>query len=353
MMFEVIANADLRTHNTFGISERAERLGFVDNDRQLLEALSLANRHAWPVTLLGGGSNLVLAAPVPGLVLAMRSRGRRVVSRSGQDVIVEAEAGENWHALVNWSLDLGLCGLENLSLIPGTAGAAPVQNIGAYGVELEDVFESVEVYDRRTAVICRLYREQCRFAYRDSLFKKEPGRYVILRLRLRLSSVPHPKLEYGPLANAWRATGLQRADARVVSELVCQIRRSKLPDPSQLANAGSFFKNPLVSAEQATQLQRSWPGLPTFVQSDGRYKLAAGWLIDQAGWKGYRDGDAGVHREQALVLVNYGGARGEEIMGLAARIQSDIQQRFGVMLEMEPLLIGRRELEAGSWKLEG
>ncbi|QJD58491.1 UDP-N-acetylmuramate dehydrogenase [Pseudomonas sp. gcc21] len=339
-MLDIINNADLRTHNTFGISEHAERLVFVENDRQLLQALSLADKHAWPVTLLGGGSNLVLAGPVRGLVLAIRSRGRRVVSRSGREVIIEAEAGENWHALVNWSLDLGLCGLENLSLIPGTAGAAPVQNIGAYGVELEDVFESVEVYDRCTGDIRRLHREHCRFAYRDSLFKQEPGRYIILRLRLRLSSVPDPKLGYGPLANAWQATGLQRADARVVSELVCQIRQSKLPDPSQLANAGSFFKNPLVTAEQAEALQQCWPGLPSYMQPDGRYKLAAGWLIEQAGWKGSRDGDAGVHREQALVLVNYGRARGEDIMGLATRIQTDIRQRFGVSLEMEPIVLG-------------
>lgn len=339
-MLALTEGADLRAHNTFGISEQAERLVFVENDRQLVEALALADKHAWTVTLLGGGSNLVLAGRVQGLVVAMRSRGRRVIARAGHSVVIEAEAGENWHALVNWTLDLGLSGLENLSLIPGTAGAAPVQNIGAYGVELKDVLESVEVYDRLTATTCQLSPSQCRFAYRDSLFKQEAGRYVILRVRLRLSSVTEPKLEYGPLANAWQATGLQRADARVISELVCQIRRSKLPDPAQLANAGSFFKNPLVSAELALQLQRRWPGLPGFVQPDGRYKLAAGWLIDQAGWKGYRDGDAGVHREQALVLVNYGEARGEHIMTLASRIQADIQERFGVLLEMEPIVLG-------------
>ncbi|WP_150303954.1 UDP-N-acetylmuramate dehydrogenase [Pseudomonas saliphila] len=339
-MLALIENADLRAHNTLGISEQVERLVFVENDRELTEALSLADQHAWAVTLLGGGSNLVLAGRVQGLVVVMRSRGRRVITRSGHSVVIEAEAGENWHALVNWTLDLGLSGLENLSLIPGTAGAAPVQNIGAYGVELKDVLESVEVYDRLTATTCQLSPGQCRFAYRDSLFKQEAGRYVILRVRLRLSSVTEPKLDYGPLANAWQATGLQRVDARVISELVCQIRRSKLPDPAQLANAGSFFKNPLVSAELALQLQHQWPGLPSFVQPDGRYKLAAGWLIDQAGWKGYRDGDAGVHREQALVLVNYGEARGEHIMTLASRIQADIQERFGVLLEMEPIVLG-------------
>jgi len=336
----VVSRADLRLLNTFGISEYAERLVTVENDVQLREALGLARQQDWPVTLLGGGSNMVLAGPVPGLTIAMRSRGRRVVERTADNVLIEGEAGENWHQLVGWSLDHGFHGLENLSLIPGTLGAAPVQNIGAYGVELCDVFDSLDALDRHTGEVCRLDRAACRFAYRDSLFKQQPGRFVILRVRLRLATRPQPRLGYAPLAAAWQALGLQRPDSRVISELVCRIRRSKLPDPAQLGNAGSFFKNPLVSVERATALLAAWPGMPHYPQDDGSIKLAAGWLIEQAGWKGHCRGSVGVHCEQALVLVNFGGARGAEVMALAGDIQQDVVRRFGVTLEMEPQLIG-------------
>jgi len=277
---------------------------------------------------------------VPGLTVAMRSRGRRVLERTAGSVLIEAEAGENWHQLVCWSLDHGFHGLENLSLIPGTLGAAPVQNIGAYGVELCDVFDSLEALDRSSGQLCRLDREACRFAYRDSLFKQQPGRFVILRVRLRLGTSPQPRLDYAPLAAAWQATGLQRPDSRVISELVCSIRRSKLPDPAQLGNAGSFFKNPLLAAGQAQSLLARWPNMPHYPQVDGSIKLAAGWLIEQAGWKGHSQGRVGVHRDQALVLVNLGGARGAEVMLLARAIQQDVLVKFAVELEMEPQLIG-------------
>lgn len=340
MGLAVVSQADLGLLNTFGISEHAERLVAVESDGQLRDALALARQHDWPVTLLGGGSNMVLAGPVPGLTVAMRSRGRRVLERSADSVLIEAEAGENWHQLVGWTLDHGFHGLENLSLIPGTLGAAPVQNIGAYGVELCEVFDSLEALDRGSGQLCRLDRSACRFAYRDSLFKQQPGRFVILRVRLRLGTCPQPRLDYAPLAAAWQATGLRRPDSRVISELVCRIRRSKLPDPAQLGNAGSFFKNPLLPAGQAQALLLRWPAMPHYPQADGSIKLAAGWLIEQAGWKGHCQGRVGVHREQALVLVNYGGARGAEVMTLARAIQQDVAEKFGVELEMEPQLIG-------------
>lgn len=336
----IICGAGLHKHNTFGISETAERLVWVEDDKTLRWALDVAAREGWGVTLLGGGSNIVLAGTVHGLTIGMRSRGRRIISRGPDYAIVEVEAGENWHALVGWSLDHGLSGLENLALIPGTAGAAPVQNIGAYGVELRDVFEAAQVLDRDRGEVRWLREQDCAFAYRHSIFKAEPGRYVILRLRLRLSTRPQLNVEYGPLAAAWQATGLRRADARVVAELVCNIRRSKLPDPAVIGNAGSFFKNPLVSASHAVDLAQRWPGLPQYAQTDGRYKVAAGWLIEQAGWKGYRAGNVGVHAQQALVLVNHGTARGEEIVALAHAIQKDVFDKFGVELEMEPQLIG-------------
>lgn len=336
----LINNAPLAELNTFGIQEQAERLCFIHNDPELRNALALAEQQGWPVTLLGGGSNLVLAGPVTGLTLVMRSRGRRVVQRDADSVIIEGEAGENWHQLVCWSLDMGLHGLENLSLIPGTLGAAPVQNIGAYGVELCDVFDSLETLDRSTGKTCWLSREDCQFAYRESLFKRHPGRFVILRVRLRLSTRPVPRLDYAPLAAGWKALGLDSPDSRVISRLVCEIRSSKLPDPAQLGNAGSFFKNPLVPEQQARALLAERPDMPHYLQGDGSIKLAAGWLIDQAGWRGHCRPRVGVHRDQALVLVNLGGARGADVMGLAEDIRQDVLEKFGISLEMEPQLLG-------------
>jgi UDP-N-acetylmuramate dehydrogenase len=270
----------------------------------------------------------------------MRRRGRKVLARGSEGVLIEGEAGENWHDLVNWTLDLGLGGLENLSLIPGTLGAAPVQNIGAYGVELQDVFHSLDALDRITGETLRFDRSACRFAYRDSVFKQMSGRYIILRVRMLLRHCYPIRVDYAPLDSAWAATGLQRPDARVVAELVCQIRRSKLPDPAKLGNAGSFFKNPLVDSGQLGHLKARYPNIPHYRQPDGRYKIAAGWLIEHAGWKGVRDGSVGVHAQQALVLVNYGGARGDDILRLAERISEDVQRGFGLELEMEPQRLG-------------
>tara|TARA_R110000822_G_scaffold34103_9_gene97066 strand:+ start:1843 stop:2868 length:1026 start_codon:yes stop_codon:yes gene_type:complete len=339
-ILNLVENADLRPLNTLGISEQARRLAYVETDAELRAALSLAQTHGWPITLLGGGSNVVVAGPLEGLVIVMRGRGRCIVERGPNAVIIEGEAGEGWHALVNWTLDQGLSGLENLSLIPGTLGAAPVQNIGAYGVELKDSFDSLEALDRETGQVLRFSREACQFAYRDSLFKRSAGRYVILRVRLRLQPRPVLNVEYAPLGAAWQATGLQRPDARVVSALVCQIRSSKLPDPAKLGNAGSFFKNPLISATQLQTLLVDYPSLPHYPQVDGQYKVAAGWLIEKAGWKGYRAGNVGVHSEQALVLVNFGAARGREVLALAEQIRQDVATRFGLELEMEPQQIG-------------
>lgn len=335
-MLTVHEQADLDCYNSLGISEKAERLVEVRSDKELRLALAMAEHNDWPVTVLGGGSNVVVAGPLRGLVIAMRSRGRRVLERGAQKLLIEGEAGENWHDLVNWTLDLGLYGLENLSLIPGTLGAAPVQNIGAYGVELQDVFHSLDALDRETGELYQFDRTACQFAYRESIFKQLAGRYVILRVRLELSRRGSIRVDYAPLDTAWAATGLQRPDPRVVARLVCDIRHSKLPDPAVLGNAGSFFKNPLVTAKELEELVRRYPRIPHYLQPDGRYKVAAGWLIDQAGWKGVREGSVGVHALQALVLVNHGGARGKDILALAGRISDDIQRHFGLQLEMEP-----------------
>lgn len=341
-MLSVQQQVSLRAFNSLAIDEPAEHWVSVSSEAELFAALTLALERSWPVSLLGGGSNLLLCGPVSGLVIHLALRGRRVLERSADRVLIEAAAGESWHQLVNWTLDLGLAGLENLSLIPGTAGAAPVQNIGAYGVELEQCLHSVDALDRQQDRVVTLDRAACRFAYRDSIFKRQAGRYVILRVRLTLRPQARAvqQISYAPLARAWAATGLQQPDARVVSALVCQIRRSRLPDPAQLPNAGSFFHNPLVSTAQADQLLARYPQLVHYPQADGQVKLAAGWLIDQAGWKGYREGAVGVHSEQALVLVNHGGARGRDILQLARRIQADIRRRYGVELQIEPQLLG-------------
>lgn len=339
-MLAVRQQVDLRAYNSLGITERAEHLVEIHSDRELVAALDMAAEHAWPVTVLGGGSNVVVTGSLPGVVIVMRSRGRRVLQREPDALLIEGEAGENWHELVNWTLDLGLCGLENLSLIPGTLGAAPVQNIGAYGVELQDVFHSLDALDRVTGEIRQFDRAGCLFGYRESVFKQSPGRYVILRVRLILRRHAQVRVDYAPLDTAWESTGLHRPDPRVVASLVCQIRQSKLPDPAVLGNAGSFFKNPLVTLNQLNALKALYPDIPHYLQPDGRYKVAAGWLIDQAGWKGVRAGHVGVHARQALVLVNHGGARGEDILSLAKRISDDVHARFGLELEMEPQRLG-------------
>jgi len=266
----------------------------------------------------------------------MATRGIRVLQDDGKHVLVEAEAGEAWHPFVLWTLEHGLCGLENLSLIPGTVGAAPMQNIGAYGVEIKDVFAGLTALDRQTGELRDFNLEECNFAYRDSLFKHETGRWLILRVRFALSRVSHLKLDYGPVQQRLAGQGITEATPSDVSRAICSIRREKLPDPAELGNAGSFFKNPLVSQALAAELQGLYPDLVAYPQADGQMKLAAGWLIDKAGWKGFRDGDAGVHKMQALVLVNYGGATGHDIANLALRIQQDIAERFKVDLDMEP-----------------
>jgi len=338
-MLQVRQDVSLKAYNSFAVEARASHLVEVESDPQLVEALGQAQAHGWPVLLLGGGSNLLLTADVQGLVLRMASRGIRILVDDGQCVVVEAEAGEPWHPFVQWTLEQGFAGLENLSLIPGTVGAAPVQNIGAYGVELKDCFAGLTALDRQSGELRDFNLQDCAFAYRDSLFKRESGRWVILRVRFQLSRAAALHLDYGPVRQRLAEQGISAPTAVDVSRAICAIRSEKLPDPAQLGNAGSFFKNPLVSAEHAQRLRQEHADLVAYPQADGQVKLAAGWLIERAGWKGYREGDAGVHRLQALVLVNYGQATGQELLALARRIQADIAERFGVALEIEPNLI--------------
>lgn len=336
MTLQVQAQVSLKPFNSFCIDVRAQLFAEARSDADVREALAYASTQALPLLVIGGGSNLLLTQDIPALVLRMATQGIRVLQDDGMQVVVEAEAGEAWHPFVLWTLEQGFCGLENLSLIPGTVGAAPMQNIGAYGVEIKDVFAGLTALDRQTGELRDFSLEECNFAYRDSLFKHETGRWLILRVRFALSRASHLKLDYGPVQQRLAGQGITEATPSDVSRAICSIRSEKLPDPAVLGNAGSFFKNPLVSKALAEELQALYPDLVAYPQADGQMKLAAGWLIDKAGWKGFRDGDAGVHALQALVLVNYGGATGHDIASLAQRIQRDIAQRFKVELEMEP-----------------
>ena len=336
MSLQVQARVSLKPYNSFGVDVQARLFAQAHSDDDVRDALAYATQHEVPLLVIGGGSNLLLTADIQALVLRMASRGIRLLSDNGQQVVIEAEAGEPWHPFVQHTLAQGLSGLENLSLIPGTVGAAPMQNIGAYGVEIKDVFAGLTALDRQTGELRDFSLDECKFAYRDSLFKQEPGRWLILRVRFNLNRTEHLHLEYGPVRQRLTEQGIDRPTASDVSQAICSIRSEKLPDPAVLGNAGSFFKNPLVPAALVTRLKAEFPDLVAYAQPDGQMKLAAGWLIERAGWKGFREADAGVHKLQALVLVNYGAATGLQLLDLAQRIQKDIWQRFQVELEMEP-----------------
>lgn len=338
MTLDIQADVSLKPFNSFGVEVKAKWFAQAHSDDEVREALAYCATHQLPLLVIGGGSNLLLTADIQALVLRMATRGIRLLSDDGQRVVVEAEAGETWHPFVQWTLEQGLSGLENLSLIPGTVGAAPMQNIGAYGVEIKDVFAGLTALDRHTGELQDFDLAQCQFAYRDSLFKHQAGRWLILRVRFALNRADHLHLEYGPVRQRLSEQGIEQPTASDVSRAICSIRSEKLPDPAVLGNAGSFFKNPVVSAALAAQIKLAYPGLVGYPQADGQVKLAAGWLIEQAGWKGFREADAGVHRLQSLVLVNYGGASGLQLLELAQRIQRDIAERFSVELEMEPNL---------------
>ncbi|WP_428420057.1 UDP-N-acetylmuramate dehydrogenase [Methylibium sp.] len=333
-------NVSLRRYNSFGLPALAQRLVRVhtaDDVRRLLADPDLARA---PKFVLGGGSNIVLTRDVRALVLKVEIAGRRVLARGDDAVIVEAGAGENWHALVAWTLEQGLPGLENLALIPGSVGASPVQNIGAYGVELKDRFDSLDAIDLQTGAELRLDAPACRFGYRDSVFKQAlAGRCLITRVRLRLPQPPTAVLGYLDLERRMAETGITHPTPRQVFDWICEIRRAKLPDPAVIGNAGSFFKNPVVTPEQCRDIIARDPAIVHYPLPDGSFKLAAGWLIDACGWRGKSIGQAGVYEKQALVLVNRGQAIGGEIVTLAHAIQESVYGRFGIRLEPEPVVV--------------
>jgi UDP-N-acetylmuramate dehydrogenase len=334
----------LRAYNTFGLPATAHTLVRVASDADVRRLVDHPEFGRAPKLVLGAGSNLILTRDPEAVVVRVEVMGRRLVQTRDDAFIVEAGAGETWHDVVAWTIEQGWPGLENLALIPGTVGAAPVQNIGAYGLELKDRFESLDAVDLVTGRSVTLDAAACGFGYRDSVFKHAgfgglAGKSVITRLRLRLPRPWQPVLGYLDLERKIAETGNTAPDARTVFDWVCAIRRAKLPDPRDIGNVGSFFKNPVVSAEQCRDIIARDPHIVHYALADGRFKLAAGWLIDACGWKGKTIGRAGVYDKQALVLVNRGGASGAEVLMLARAIQESVYGRFGIRLEPEPVVV--------------
>jgi UDP-N-acetylmuramate dehydrogenase len=329
----------LRAHNTFGFDARARWFCRIESPAQIAALARDARVAALPRLVLGGGSNVVLTRDFDGVVAHVALAGKRLVREDDAAWYVEAAAGENWHAFVAWTLANGLPGLENLALIPGTVGAAPIQNIGAYGLEMAERFDSLRAIEWATGETVELDAAQCRFGYRDSFFKREGrGRFVITSVTFRLPKAWTARADYADVARAL-ASNAANPSPQAIFDAVVAVRRAKLPDPASLGNAGSFFKNPVVDAATFDALRAREPQIVSYAQADGRVKLAAGWLIDRCGWKGRAMGAAAVHERQALVLVNRGGATGAQVLALAQAISADVRERFGVELEPEPVVV--------------
>lgn len=338
-------NISLRPYNTFGIDVRARYFAGFSSSEELGELIHTGR--GLPLIILGGGSNILFTRDFDGWVLKNEIKGIELVHEDEEYYYVRAGGGENWHRLVRHCLERNWAGIENLSLIPGSVGAAPMQNIGAYGVELSDVFLNLEAYHLRDRKTMTFTAADCGFGYRDSVFKnKYRNQFAILNITLRLYKHPVFHTSYGAIAQELEKMNVKELTIKAVSDAVIRIRTSKLPDPAVIGNAGSFFKNPLITKQQFEKLKKEFPGLVAFPQKNGTVKLAAGWLIEQCGpqgteisWKGYRRGDAGCHARQALVLVNYGKATGKEIYDLSEEIRQSVKKKFGVVLEREVNII--------------
>ncbi|MDX1407057.1 MAG: UDP-N-acetylmuramate dehydrogenase [Saprospiraceae bacterium] len=327
-------DVSLRAFNTFGVDVAAAEFAPFRSVQDLRRALAAAS---YAPLILGGGSNLLLTRDLDRTVLHNEIAGIEVMAESARHVDIQVGSGVNWHELVMWAVDHDYGGIENLALIPGKVGAAPIQNIGAYGVELEEVFQSLATVDLGTTETVGFSRDDCRFGYRDSVFKQEAkGRYCITSVNLRLSKPPHEIHDaYGAIRETLARQEISRPGIRDICNAVIQIRSSKLPDPAQIGNSGSFFKNPVIPEAQWQALVEAFPTLVSYPDKEGYYKIPAGWLIDQCGWKGKRFGNVGCYAKQALVIVNYGGASGQEIYDHAMRVQASVEERFGIVLAPE------------------
>ncbi len=337
---QIERGVNLKPYNTLGLPALASTLVRVRSELDVRRLVDHPEYGLAAKFILGGGSNIVLTRDMPQLVVKVEVPGMKLLEERADAWIVEAGAGESWHNLVMWTLAQGLPGLENLALIPGTVGASPVQNIGAYGLELKDRFESLDVVDLRTGLTHTLHASMCAFGYRDSVFKRAlAGCSLITRVRFRLPKPWQPVLGYLELERKVRESGIPRPSATQIAQWVCDIRRAKLPDPAVIGNAGSFFKNPIVTPEQCRDIIGRDPEIVHYPMEDGSVKLAAGWMIDACGWKGKTLGHAAVYDKQALVLINRGGATGSEVMTLARAIQESVYGRFGIRLETEPVVV--------------
>ncbi|MEP7265726.1 MAG: UDP-N-acetylmuramate dehydrogenase [Bacteroidota bacterium] len=326
----------LKPYNTFGIDVSANRFVEVTSAEELITLLKNEEHSTQPLLILGGGSNLLLTKDFNGLVIKNSINGIAVTTEDDDYVFVKAGAGEVWHHFVLFCIENNLAGVENLSLIPGNVGAGPMQNIGAYGVELKDVFQQLEALHIKDRTMKIFSKEECRFGYRESVFKNVvKGQYIITSVTFRLNKIPVLNTSYGAIEQELQRMGVKEPTIKSVSDAVIHIRRSKLPDPAVLGNAGSFFKNPEIEMEHYEKVKLQHPGLVAYPAAEGRMKVAAGWLIEQCGWKGKRVGNTGSHKDQALVLVNYGGAKGNEIFDLALDIKRSVQERFGIDIEPE------------------
>jgi UDP-N-acetylmuramate dehydrogenase len=330
---DIQQEVSLRTYNTFGIDQSAEQLAILNDKAQLSELKNLKT----PLRVLGGGSNILLTQSIPGTVILNSIKGIQLEKENDTHVWVRVGAGEVWHEFVCYAIENNWAGIENLALIPGTVGAAPIQNIGAYGVEVKEVIEQVEVWHLETQKLIVIPHQECAFGYRDSIFKQAlAGKCIITGVLFRLSKKHQPNVSYGAIQDALAAKGKDKNPGiHDIAEAVMEIRRSKLPDPKQIGNAGSFFKNPVISSAQYQLLQNQYPHIPGYILNEAQVKIPAGWLIEHAGWKGHRVGNTGVHTRQALVLVNYGHAQGKEILALATTIINSVQEKFGIYLEKE------------------
>lgn len=332
---QIEENVSLKPFNTFGIDAKARYFSAFRSEFELEETL-VSKPPVQPVFILGGGSNILLTGDFNGLVLKNEIKGIEEIKEDENYVYVKAGAGENWHAFVQYCIKHNFAGVENLSLIPGNVGASPMQNIGAYGVEIKDVFYDLEAYHVEENKCYTFSLNDCEFGYRDSIFKRKyKDRFVILNVTLRLRKKPVFHTQYGAIKDELQKMGIQDLSIQAISQAVINIRTSKLPDPAIIGNAGSFFKNPSVLQEQFLKIKENFPNVVAYPNNDGSIKLAAGWMIEQCGWKGVRKGDAGCHSNQALVLVNYGHATGKEIYSLSQEILDSVKEKFGVTLERE------------------
>lgn len=329
-------NISLKPYNTFGVEAIADYYAEASNHEQVKEILQWAKENEQKILLLSGGSNMLIVNDWKGLAFKVKLKGIEIIESTDEEAIVKVNSAEIWHDFVQWCIQNDLGGLENLSLIPGRAGTAPIQNIGAYGVEIKDRMTELTALHIKTGEMRTFTNEECQFGYRDSIFKNElKGQYLILDVSFKLTKKNHQlHLDYGAIRCELEAMGIEEPTLQDVGQAVINIRESKLPDPKKIGNSGSFFKNPIISNEQYETLKEKYPNIAAYPSTDG-VKVAAGWLIENAGWKGKRFGDAGVHKDQALVLVNYGNATGQEIYDLSQNILDDILEKYGIQLERE------------------